>query len=590
MAWASIAPAASPSEGMYSFTTYETAPLQGPPPGGTWQDTPQAPVVPRPRGGGGCCRGAPSGGGSPRSLCSARGRPRTAPRQGRWPRRGRGPPRPGAWGEGWSSGRGCRRTRWRPGAGHEGPSYQRALRQTSAGPWDTARTLAGHVDEVTQLVALRLQVAPVVGVGCGHQGHAGHHLQAISLQSGAFLGIIGEEAYLLEAQVHQYLHADAVIAPVGGKAERLVGLHRVQPQVLLEGVGAYLVTEADAAALLAHVDEHPATLGGDAVEGKLDLVATVAAQRVEDVAGDALGVNAHQDGFRRRDVTHHQGGVLVGVNVGAVGEEAELTAASGHSRLGDAVNQSLAPDAVADDLRDSDDLDSVAFGEAFEVRQARHRAIGSHDLAEGAHGLEPGHAAEVHGGLRVTGADQHTAVANSQGIDVARHRQVAGLRIRIGQDLDGARSIGGRHAGGNTPAGVHGDGESGTELGLVLLLAHHPRDVQLIEPLPGHGHANDASRVLEHEADGLWSHKLGGDGQIALVFTALVIDDDDHSALAISVDRLLDGGQGRAGFPSRPAVLLDGLYHGEPPAKRSGPAYGGCPCSVRRPLSLSLRE
>src|SRR3990170_7793074 len=31
---------------LYSFTTYETAPLQGPPPGGTWQDTPQASVVP----------------------------------------------------------------------------------------------------------------------------------------------------------------------------------------------------------------------------------------------------------------------------------------------------------------------------------------------------------------------------------------------------------------------------------------------------------------------------------------------------------------------------------------------------------------
>ena len=48
------------------------------------------------------------------------------------------------------------------------------------------------------------------------------------------------------------------------------------------------------AALLRHVEEHAALLGGDARERLLELLAAVAAERVEDVAGQALGVDADE--------------------------------------------------------------------------------------------------------------------------------------------------------------------------------------------------------------------------------------------------------------------------------------------------------
>ena len=49
--------------------------------------------------------------------------------------------------------------------------------------------------------------------------------------------------------------------------------------------------------------------------------------------------------------------------------------------------------------------------EADQVRQPRHRAVLVHDLAEHAGREEPGEPREVDGGLGVTGALEHAALA-----------------------------------------------------------------------------------------------------------------------------------------------------------------------------------
>ena len=55
------------------------------------------------------------------------------------------------------------------------------------------------------------------------------------------------------------------------------------------------------AALLGEVEQHAPALALDHRQRRLELLAAVAAQRVEDVAGQALGVHAHEHvGSRRR--------------------------------------------------------------------------------------------------------------------------------------------------------------------------------------------------------------------------------------------------------------------------------------------------
>src|SRR6201999_153321 len=96
-----------------------------------------------------------------------------------------------------------------------------------------------------------------------------------------------------------------VVALVVPEAEGQVGVHRVEPAIL-ERVGAYLVAEANSAPLLTQIEEEPARLGGELLERHAELVAAIAAERPEGVAGEALGVEARQDVVPLEDVAVHQ--------------------------------------------------------------------------------------------------------------------------------------------------------------------------------------------------------------------------------------------------------------------------------------------
>ncbi len=264
---------------------------------------------------------------------------------------------------------------------------------------------------------------------------------------------------------------------------------------------------------------------------------------MEDIAGDALGMDAHQDRLRRGDIAQDEGGVLVGVDVGTVGVEAELAKAAGDAGLRHPVHEPLALDPVADELVDGDYADAVPVGEALQLRHAHHRAVAVHQLADHGGGVDVGQLAEIDGGLRLACPYQNPTLSRSQGEHVARHDHVLRLGIGIDEDLDDLGPVVGGDASGDAVPGVgiHGDGEGGAELSAVLLLAHHHRNAQLIQPLPGHGHADDAGRVPEHEADRLGGDELSGYGQVTLVLAALVIDDDDKAAAAVLLDGLFDG-------------------------------------------------
>ena len=63
---------------------------------------------------------------------------------------------------------------------------------------------------------------------------------------------------------------------------------------VLELVGAQLVDEADAAAFLGEVEQHAATRGGDRGDGALQLLAAIAAEARQHVAGEAFGMEPHE--------------------------------------------------------------------------------------------------------------------------------------------------------------------------------------------------------------------------------------------------------------------------------------------------------
>ena len=108
--------------------------------------------------------------------------------------------------------------------------------------------------------------------------------------------------------------------------------------------------------------------------------------------------------------------------------------------------------------------------------------------------------------------------------------RVAGsTRVRI---VD--RAIVGRGAGGDAAPGVHRGRERGAERRRVV--AHHHRDLELVEPLAEQRHADQAPAVLGHEVHRLRGRALGGHDEVALVLAILVVDHDEHPARADLLD------------------------------------------------------
>src|ERR1019366_710784 len=81
-------------------------------------------------------------------------------------------------------------------------------------------------------------------------------VESETLQSAVLHRVVGHKSHRRDTEVHEDLRPDAVFTTVDGKAELQVSVHGVHP-TLLEGVGADLVPESDAATFVtAQVHDH----------------------------------------------------------------------------------------------------------------------------------------------------------------------------------------------------------------------------------------------------------------------------------------------------------------------------------------------
>ena len=176
--------------------------------------------------------------------------------------------------------------------------------------------------------------------------------------------------------------------------------------------------------------------------------------------------------------------------------------------------------------------------EALKLRPASHRAVGVHHLADHPRRKEAGQTRQVHRPLRLAGADQHAAGAGAQRKDVPRPNQVARLGIGSHGGAYGARAILRGDAGGNSARGLDRDGEGGL-VGRGVFLDHQG-EIELPDSFLGQREANQPAPVRGHEVDRVGGHLLGGHYQVPLVFSVLVVGEDDHPAAPDLRQRLFD--------------------------------------------------
>ena len=137
-----------------------------------------------------------------------------------------------------------------------------------------------------------------------------------------------------------------------------------------EPVGVQLVDEPDPAALVAaQVHDHAAAFAGDPRERRVELGAAVAAERAEEVAGQALGVDADEDVCAPRDVAADERDVLAAADQVAEDVGDERTMPGREARLGDPLDDGLGAPAVGGQVVDVNQGEPV-----LRARRPRARA------------------------------------------------------------------------------------------------------------------------------------------------------------------------------------------------------------------------
>src|SRR5437660_1572547 len=149
-----------------------------------------------------------------------------------------------------------------------------------------------------------------------------------------------------------------------------------------------------------------------------------------------------------------------------------------------------------------------------------------------------GEPAEIDRGLGLPGAYEDASVTRLEREDVPGLHDVVRFRFWIGQYLDGLRAVGGADPRRDTLARVDAHGESGAEPCFVA--RDHLRELELLQSLDGHGHADHAARVLADERDCLRSYELRGHREIAFVLAVLVRSEEDHLSAADVLNSLGD--------------------------------------------------
>ena len=121
---------------------------------------------------------------------------------------------------------------------------------------------------------------------------------------------------------------------------------------------------------------------------------------------------------------------------------------------------------------------------------------------------------------------------------MARLHDIIGAGITGDGGLHGTGTVGCRDAGGDTFAGLNGDGEFGAKTAAIAL--HHQGQIQQLTSFAGHGHTDQTTAILGHKVNGFGSHILRRHHQVTFVLPVLIVHQDNHLPLTDIFDQFFN--------------------------------------------------
>jgi len=205
---------------------------------------------------------------------------------------------------------------------------------------------------------------------------------------------------------------------------------------------------------------------------------------------------------------------------------------------GDAPDQRFVRHAEIDEVGDGHDLQIVLGGEDLQIRHSGHRAVVLHHLADDSGRFQPRQAGQIDGTFRLAGPDQNSALFGPNRKDMPRTHQIFRLCTLGDGGANGRGAVVSGDARCNPLLGLNGHGEGRPETGTVV--PSHGHQPEAVGMFLRKGKADQTPAVHRHEIDGFGGDELGGHAQVALVFSVLVVHEDDHFAIADILNGFLD--------------------------------------------------
>ena len=171
----------------------------------------------------------------------------------------------------------------------------------------------------------------------------------------------------------------------------------------------------------------------------MKLVAAVAAERFEQVAGEAGRMQPHERGGDFRRIAQHKHERLLRFVLDAIGDDRAGAVFRGQLGLGFAVHEFFADAAISDELLDRDDRQIETSARSCNCSRLARSPDSVENFAEHAGGQQAGHAGQIDRGLGVAGAAEHAAFFGHQRKQMPRPNEVVRLARRVADRLDRAR-------------------------------------------------------------------------------------------------------------------------------------------------------
>ena len=249
-------------------------------------------------------------------------------------------------------------------------------------------------------------------------------------------------------------------------------------------------------------------------------------------------MHAHERRFDRLQIALDEGNVHRAIDVVIKAIHRELAILGFDPLLGDTLDVAFFFEPVANQVGNGADANPALFRKALEIRAPRHRAVLVEDLDDCGRWLEAGKTRQVATGFGMAGARQYAAGLRHDRKDVTRLAQVLGSGVGRDGRLDRLGAIVCRDARRDAFGGLDRDREVGRVM--LIRIADHQRQAQLLAALACHRQAYQAAAVCRHVVDVLGPDLRRSHDEVTLVLAILVIDHDDHLAVRDIGDDVFD--------------------------------------------------